>query len=147
VVVIGGGIAGAVAAATLARGGARVVLLEAHKLASGATGRSGGFVVPSFPVLSPRAVIDRLGSNGEQLVAAVARSADFVFNLVREYELDCDAGQNGWIHPTPSAQKLSEFEADADVWKQFGAGLSLLDAAETERQTGVPGYCPINEAT
>jgi len=140
VVVIGGGIAGAVAAATLARGGARVVLLEAHKLASGATGRSGGFVVPSFPVLSPRAVIDRLGSNGEQLVAAVARSADFVFNLVREYELDCDAGQNGWIHPTPSAQKLSEFEADADVWKQFGAGLSLLDAAETERQTGVPGY-------
>jgi len=129
-----------VAAVTLARGGARVVLLEARQLASGATGRSGGFVVPAFPVLSPRAVLNRLGNHGEQLVAAVARSADFVFNLVQEYGLDCDAGQNGWIHPTVSAKKFEEFEADADVWQRFGARPSVLGAAQTERQTGVRGY-------
>ena len=139
-IVIGGGIAGAVAAATLARGGARVVLLEADKLASGATGRSGGYIVPSFPVLSPRAVIDRLGNDGEQLVTAVGRSADFVFDLIREYGLDCDAGQNGWIHPTVSPQKLEEFQADADIWQRFGARLAVLGAAETERQSGVSGF-------
>lgn len=139
-IVIGGGIAGAVAMFTLARGGSRVVLLEAGQLASGATGRSGGFIVPAFPVLSPGVVLDRLGKQAEQLVATVARSADFVFNLVRENGLNCDAGQNGWIHPTTSAKKLEQLEADADVWQQFGARLSLLDTAETERQTGVRGY-------
>jgi len=140
VIIIGGGIAGAVAAATLARGGARVMLLEARQLASGATGRSGGFIVPAFPVLTARAVLKTLGNHGEQLVATVARSADFVFKLVREYGIDCDAEQNGWIQPTVSASKLKEFEADLDVWQRFGAGSSVLDAPETERRTGVPGY-------
>ena len=44
VVVIGGGIHGASTAFHLARRGARVTLLEAHTAASGATGRSNGFV-------------------------------------------------------------------------------------------------------
>ena len=140
VIVIGGGIAGAVASATLARGGAKVVLLEKCQLASGATGRSGGYIAPAFPVLSPGVVLDRLGKHGEQLVATVARSADFVFELVREYGLDCDAGQNGWIQPTTSKKKLEEIETDASVWERFGYTLAVLGAAETERQTGIHGY-------
>jgi glycine/D-amino acid oxidase-like deaminating enzyme len=140
VVVIGGGIAGAVATATLALGGARVVLLEARQLASGATGRSGGFIVPAFPVLSPRAVLEIAGRHAERLVAAVARSADLVFELVRRHDIVCDAGQNGWFQPTLSREKLHELAADADVWQRFGARPAVLDAAETERQTGVPGY-------
>lgn len=140
VIVVGGGIAGAVATLTLSLGGARVALLEAFRLASGATGRSGGFIVPAFPILSPRTVLQALGSPGEQLVSAVADSADCLFDLVREHRIDCAAGQMGWFQPTFSSARLKEFEADAETWRQFGGKLTVLDGLETERQTGMPGY-------
>ena len=140
VIVVGGGIAGAVATLTLSLGGARVALLEGFRLASGATGRSGGFIVPAFPILSPRAVLEKLGSPGERLVSAVAGSADCLFDLVREHRIDCAAGQMGWFQPTFSRAKLKEFEADAETWRRFGGNLTVLDGLETERQTGMPGY-------
>jgi len=140
VIVVGGGVAGAVAFATLASAGVRVALLEAHRLASGATGRSGGFIVPTFSAISPRSVLQTCGDHGEQLVSAVARSADFVFDLAREYEIHCAAGQQGWYQPAVSASKLQELEADAEVWRRFGGKPVLFDGPETERFTGVRGY-------
>src|ERR1700744_465674 len=46
--VIGGGLAGLTTARELARSGWSVVLLEANRIASGASGRNTGFVLPVF---------------------------------------------------------------------------------------------------
>jgi len=140
VIVVGGGIAGAVALATLARAGVKSLLLEAYKLGSGATGRGGGFIVPSLPASRPGSVIERLGERGERIIAAVAGSADLVFRLIRELGLDCDAGQNGWFHPTTSSRKLEELAHDAKLWNRFGGQVRLLNGEETRRQAGVDGY-------
>ena len=48
VCVIGGGLAGLTTALELSRRGKRVVLLEAKRLAWGASGRNGGFVSNGF---------------------------------------------------------------------------------------------------
>jgi gamma-glutamylputrescine oxidase len=48
VCVIGGGLAGLTVALELARSGKKVVLLEASRIACGASGRNGGFVSNGF---------------------------------------------------------------------------------------------------
>lgn len=138
--VVGGGVAGATAALTLAAGGASVALLEADLAGSGATGRSAGFIVPAFAKTSPRQVIERLGDSGERLVELVAGSADFVFSLIRELEIDCNANQNGWFQPARSASAMARVEANARSYLQHGVNGTLLDATETEHVTGTQGY-------
>ena len=46
--VVGGGIAGLSAALALARSGVQVTLLEARRVADGASGRNGGQALPDF---------------------------------------------------------------------------------------------------
>ncbi len=139
-IVIGAGIAGLVSALTLQRRGARVAVLEASAPGSGATGRAGGFVVPTFSAIRPTEVIRRYGERGERLVRAVAGSADVLFGLVREYGIECDGGQQGWFHPAHSSEALQRVDADAREWRSFGATMEVLDAAETQARTGVRSY-------
>src|ERR1700680_880561 len=58
VCVVGGGIAGCSAALTLAERGYRVVLLEAHRIGWGASGRSGGQAI--FGTATEQADLERL---------------------------------------------------------------------------------------
>jgi glycine/D-amino acid oxidase-like deaminating enzyme len=139
-IVIGAGIAGLVSALTLQKRGARVAVLEAAVPGSGATGRAGGFVVPTFSAIRPTEVIRRYGERGERLVRAVAGSADVLFGLVRKHGIDCDGGQNGWFHPAHSIEALDRIDADAHVWRSLGATIEVLDAIETQERTGVSSY-------
>ena len=60
VCVIGGGLAGLTTARELARHGWSVALLEADRLAAGASGRNTGFVLPGFAA-EPDSLIARVG--------------------------------------------------------------------------------------
>lgn len=139
-IVIGSGIVGLVSALTLQNRGARVAVLEAAVPGSGATGRAGGFVVPTFSAIRPTEVIRRYGERGERLVHAVAGSADVLFTLVRKYSIECDGGQKGWFHPAHSLEALHRIDADAREWRSFGAAIEVLDASETQARTGVRSY-------
>ena len=62
VCIVGGGLAGLTAALKLARSGRKVVLLEAQRVAWGASGRNGGFVSAGYATgLGP---IGRRGGQG-----------------------------------------------------------------------------------
>lgn len=140
VLIVGAGISGVSAALTLREGGADVCVIDAEEAGVGATGRSGGLVVPSFSAIRPDALVERMGARGERLLAEVARSADLVFELVERYGIDCDGAQNGWFHPAHSQRALERITSDAKAWSSVGGDMSIVDGAEIERRTGVPGY-------
>lgn len=140
VVIIGGGITGLSAALHLVETGARVVLMEADELGAGASGRNGGFVVPHFARTDPKVVIASLGAAGERLVDLVGNSATALFDLVRRYEIDCDARQGGWFQPAHSADAMHLVEERFRQWAAKGQPVELHDAAATAKLTGCVGY-------
>lgn len=140
VLVVGAGIAGAVAALRLQAEGVNVAIIDADEPGSGATGRSGGFIVPSFSAVSPRQLYNSRGAGAEKLLGEIAGSADLLFQLVKEYDIDCGGGQGGWFQPVHSEAGLEGSRQDLDLWRAVGADIDILDAAETCRRTGLEGY-------
>ncbi len=129
VAIIGAGILGLATALALAGRGVRAIVLEAATIGAGASGRSGGLVVPSLPRIGPEQAPPRLA-------AMVARGADAVFALIRRHAIACDAVQNGWLNPAHAERLVPRVASRVAAWQAAGARCVWLDAAETRRRMG-----------
>lgn len=138
VAVVGGGLTGLTAAWHLARQGARVAVLEANAIGSGASGVNAGFVVPNFAKADPGAVIARLGAErGGRLLALVGAGADRVFATARDHGIDCDAEQAGWMHVAHTDTMLAVLRQRATAWQALGRPVRILEAEEARRRTSL----------
>lgn len=138
--VIGGGFAGLSTALHAAEAGLSVILVEAQRIAWGASGRNAGFVVPNFAKVDPDAVRARLGPKADALISMAAGSADLVFDLIRRHQIACDAVQSGWIQPSHSAAAFAKAQDRARQWAALGRPVQVLSAAEVTALTGVAGW-------
>ena len=102
VVVIGGGVTGVTGALFLAEGGARVAVLERREVASGATGRNGGFMLAGtheYYVEAVEELTDLYGADGRRMAGEAWRIAlenhDLMAGLMEKYEIQCDYYRHG----------------------------------------------------
>ena len=102
VVVIGGGVTGVTGALFLAEGGARVAVLERREIASGATGRNGGFMLAGTHEYYAEAVeelTDLYGPDGRRLAREAWMIAlenhDLMAGLMKKYAIQCDYYRHG----------------------------------------------------
>ncbi|MBC7739676.1 MAG: FAD-binding oxidoreductase, partial [Candidatus Saccharibacteria bacterium] len=138
--VIGGGFAGLSTALHAAEAGLSVVLLEAHRIAWGASGRNAGFVVPNFAKVDPDDIRAAVGAPGERLISMAAGSSDLVFDLIRRHAIACNAHRSGWIQPSHSPAAFAKAQSRVRQWSALGRPVELLDAAKVAQLTGVPGW-------
>ncbi|MES2434079.1 MAG: FAD-dependent oxidoreductase [Pseudomonadota bacterium] len=139
--IIGGGFAGLSTALHAAEAGLKVVLLEANQIASGATGRNAGFVVPNFAKVDPDGIRAALGdAKGNQLVQMAATSADLVFDLIKRHAIACDAQRSGWIQPSHSETALNRAKDRVRQWSAMGRPAEFLTAAAVQSLTGAQGW-------
>jgi len=137
VAVIGAGFTGLTAAWHLARRGARVAVLEADSIGSGASGLNAGFVVPNFAKADPAAVLAWLGDErGRRLLAMIGEGADRVFGTIREHGIDCDAEQVGWMHVAHSPAMLAMLKLRAEAWQGLGRPIRMLDESAARALSG-----------
>jgi len=98
VCVVGGGLAGLTTAREVARRGWSVVLLEAGRLAAGASGRNTGFVLPGFGADADK-LVARVGFERTKDLWALSQAGlDYVRDTVRA---EGDSGidpQDGWLY-------------------------------------------------
>lgn len=140
--VIGGGYTGLSVAFNAARHGLSVLVLEAGSIGCGASGRNGGFVVPHFA--GPLSVDDVgafVGAARKQRFAdVVAEGPGYVFDLIRRYQIDCDAEQNGWVQPAHSHAALEKVRRVYEAWRAHGHDVEWLDGEGVRERTGSPSY-------
>ena len=94
-VIIGGGLAGLTTALQLARGGQKVVLLEAEHVGFGASGRNGGFVSPGFATGSDDIARIAGKETAAKLFHLSAEGVEFIRDTIRDLAIESAAPQPG----------------------------------------------------
>ncbi len=141
VTIIGAGFTGLRAALFLAEAGTRVTVLDAGDVAYGASGRSGGQVNPMLPFNTPSNLQKMLGTTYfERLTEASLNSADEVFELIKTYQIDCQARQNGWLRVLHNARARRQAEEGVAAWNAHGAGMEVIGQEEVTRLSGSQVY-------
>ncbi|HME41311.1 MAG TPA: FAD-binding oxidoreductase [Steroidobacteraceae bacterium] len=133
VAVLGGGIAGCSAALHLARRGFRVVLLEAHAVGYGASGRSGGQTIFGFAA-SQQTLTAQVGrADARRLFDLSIEALDLTQTLIRENQIDCDYHASH-VHVATKARHLRELDAWArELHEDYGyASARRLDRDELQ---------------
>ena len=138
VAIVGAGFSGLSTALHLAERGIPCVVLEAGEIGGGASGRNNGQVIPTLSRPDPSAMIARFGKErGERFVSLVRDSAQILFDIVRRYDIACDAEQNGWIQPSHSPGRFKAVsEKRYREWGERGAPVELLDRQQTSELLG-----------
>jgi len=139
VVVVGGGFAGLSSALELAQQGLSVVLLEADRVGSGASGRNGGQAIVGFA--------SGQGPFEQQLGAADAQRAwDMslqAVNLIEQrmaaHGIDCD-WQRGYTYVADSPRKARALREECDDHNLRGVPSAWAEGADVARFIDSPRY-------
>jgi glycine/D-amino acid oxidase-like deaminating enzyme len=138
VVVVGGGLLGVATAYWLARAGVAPVLIEQGDLASGATGRNGGFMVAGTAERYPAASA-RLGHATARAVWQTTLDNRALMRQVLEEEaIDCDYREPGHIHLALGDAQLAELADDVAALRADGFEANLLDRRALEALIATP---------
>jgi glycine/D-amino acid oxidase-like deaminating enzyme len=141
VVVVGAGYAGLSTALHLAGRGTRVVVLEAHEVGFGGSGRNGGQVIPGLKD-DPDELEHMFGpERGGKLVDFVGHSADTVFDLIEKHNMNVPRQRKGWIQGAHTPAGLDIVRKRAAQWARRGvAGARDLGAEDTGQLIGTDKY-------
>jgi glycine/D-amino acid oxidase-like deaminating enzyme len=136
VVIIGGGFTGLSAALHLSEFGKSVVLLEAHEIAWGASGRNGGQVNPGWKLLPSqiKALYDQ--DRGTGILKFIDGACDLVFDLIERHKIDCAPRRVPYFRAAYGERGIKEVEEWVRQWGQFGAPVTLRNERETHELMG-----------
>ena len=141
VAIVGSGYTGLTAALTLARAGAKVIVLEQHTIGWGASSRNGGMVSPGLK-LATRKLFERFEADlARELWQASLDAIELIDELVRNEGIDCNWQRDGHLH---LASKEAHFEAMRDnaAWFRDALGhtLRVVPSAELRSEIGTDKY-------
>ncbi len=129
VCVIGAGLAGLTVAREVARRGWSVAVLEANRVASAASGRNTGFVLPGFHETID-SMVERIGlDHTKQLWALSEQGVDYVRRAIAETGMPGVDPVPGWLHVSKTDND-DEIRNEVERLRWIGAN---VEAWPTER--------------
>ena len=141
VAIIGGGYTGLAAARAMARGGARVAVLERSTIGAGASGRNGGMVLPGFKADLGRVLRRHGRATARALFEESLEAIRFVVRLIAEETIDCDWRRSGHLTLAAKPSHLSRLRSEQQLLaREFGYQTTLLGPTEVRTEIGSHHY-------
>lgn len=138
VCVVGGGLTGLSAALALAEGGASVVLLEGKRVGCGASGRSGGQIIPGFRHGAVELVRTVGRERARRLVGMTARARETLQHL-QDIDWKPTGHVTAAIRPRDLAAMAAEARCSAEILDR--PNMTVVDAAGLAAHVGSDAYC------
>ena len=141
VAVIGAGFTGLSAARTLAKKGARVVVLEAETIGWGASSRNGGMVLTGLK-LGVNKLISMYGrERTRKMYAASLSSIDCVEQIVREEGIQCAFARCGHLEVACKQAHFDDYARQVEVIaREFNHELKIVPRHELRAEIGSDVY-------
>lgn len=140
VAIVGAGYAGLSTALHLAAAGRTVQVLEAGDIGWGASGRSGGQVIPGIKY-DPDDLVKMFGQDaGRRAAANFGSTAAKVFELIDHYKIECDDTRSGWAQPAHSKAAEPAARNRCRQWLELGADVAELDRDQMAELLGTDVY-------
>ncbi len=140
VVVVGAGFAGLSAAIELAQRGLQVVVLEADRICSGASGRNGGQTIVGF-ASGQGPFQSQLGQSGARQAWDMSIEAiDLIERRIAEFQIDCDRVQ-GYLYVADSPRKARALEQEMQALQDnYGFATQWAQGAAVQDYIGSARY-------
>jgi glycine/D-amino acid oxidase-like deaminating enzyme len=141
VAVIGAGFTGLSAARTLAKKGARVVVLEAETIGWGASSRNGGMVLTGMK-LGVNKLISLYGRERTRaMYASSLASIDCVEQIVREENIDCAFSRCGHLEVACKQAHFDDYARQVEVIaREFNHELKIVPRQQLQTEIGSEIY-------
>ena len=141
VVVIGAGFTGLSAARTLAKRGAKVVVLESETIGWGASSRNGGMVLTGMK-LGPTQLISMYGRElTRRMYVASLASMDCVEQIVRDESIACDFSRCGHLEVACKQKHFDDHARQVEVVaREFNHTLRVVPKNELSSEIGSTIY-------
>jgi glycine/D-amino acid oxidase-like deaminating enzyme len=141
VAIVGSGYCGLSAARTLAKRGVNVAVFEAETFGWGASSRNGGMVLTGMKLPVPT-LIKRYGCEAvRKMYAASLESIDYVEQIVREENIDCDFSRCGHLEVACKQAHFDAYEESASLIKrEFNHEVRIIPKKELRAEIGSDIY-------
>jgi gamma-glutamylputrescine oxidase len=139
VVVVGAGFAGLSAALELSARGLSVVVLEADRVGSGASGRNGGQAIVGY-ASGQDPFEEQLGAADAQRAWDMSLQAlDLIEERITQHQIDCD-WVKGYVYVADSARKARALRDEVDGLQRRGIPCDWAEGAQMARLIDSPRY-------
>ena len=140
VVVVGAGYAGLSSAIEFAQRGYQVVLLEADRVCSGASGRNGGQAIVGYSS-GQEPFEQQLGMSDARMAWDMTLEAlDLIDERIAAFQIECDRVK-GYLYVADSVRKARVLEADMQALAQnYGFATDFVRGADVQRHIQSPRY-------
>src|SRR3954447_2342566 len=140
VAIIGGGFTGLSTALHLAEQGVNAIVLEAQQPGWGASGNNGGQVNPGLKHDPNQIEADFGAELGGRMIVFSYGTTNFTFDLIRRYQIPCEARQNGTLRAAYNEASAAAIEKTAKQCIRRGMPVTLLNREQMRAMTGTDRY-------